>query len=201
MNWLHQIGIRTSKRYLDEISKFVSWCGLNKVQALPPFTVALEVTYMSKVYIDYHSHNNLLLVVSALKWLYSLLPELHDNPFNSPICKNRLESAKLWKPPIKRKLSVTPDMIKAIINKYTGLSASLQDLRIACLCSTAFTGFFRYNETCNIMPPHLDILSEYVKISAPRKGNYVYIKLLDSNYCAVTLLERYIRMAEINPCK
>ena len=90
-------------------------------------------------------------------------------------------------------------MIKAIIYKYAGLSASLQDLRIACLCSTAFTGFFPYNEICNIKPAHLDILSEYLEISVPRKGNYVSIKRLDSNHCAVPLLERYIRMAEINP--
>ena len=148
--------------------------------------------------IDSHSHGNLLLVVSALKWLHSLPPKLLDNPFDSSICKNRLQSAKLWKPPIKRKLSITPNMIKAIVDKYAGLSASLQDLRIACLCSTAFTGFFPHNEICNINPAHLDILSEYLKISVPRKGNYVYIKRLDSNYCAVTLLERYIRMDEIN---
>ena len=90
-------------------------------------------------------------------------------------------------------------MIKAIIDQYAGLSASLQDLRIACLCSTAFTEFFPYNKMCNIKPAHLEILSEYLKISVPRKGNYVYIKRLDSNYCAVTLLGRYIRMAEINP--
>ena len=89
-------------------------------------------------------------------------------------------------------------MIKAIIDKYAGISASLQDLRIGCLCSTAFTGFFPYNEICDIKPAHLDILSQYLKISVPRKGNYVYIKRLDSNYCAVTLLERYIRIAEIN---
>ena len=130
--------------------------------------------------IDSYSHGNLLLVVSALKWLHSLPPELLDNPFDSLICKNQLESAKLWKPPIKRKLSITPNMIKAITDKYAGLSASLQDLRIACLCSTAFTGFFPYNEICNIKPAHLDILSEYLKISVPRKGNYVYIKRLQT---------------------
>ena len=148
--------------------------------------------------IDSHLHGNFLLIVSALKWLHSLPPEVHDNPFDSSICKNRLESANLWTPPIRRKLSITPNMIKAIIDKYAGLSASLQDLRVACLCSTAFTGFFPYNKICNIKPAHLDILSEYLKISVPRKGNYVYIKRLDNNYCAVTLLERYIRIAEIN---
>ena len=53
-------------------------------------------------------------------------------------------------------------MIRAIIDKYAGITASLQDLRIACLCGTAFTGFFPYNEICHIKPAHLDILSQYL---------------------------------------
>ena len=96
-------------------------------------------------------------------------------------------------------------MIKAIIDKYAGPSASLQDLRLACLCSTAFTGFFRYNEICNIQPAHLEFSSEYLKIFVPRakndvyrEGNYVYIKRLGSKYCAVSLLQRYISMAKMD---
>ena len=90
-------------------------------------------------------------------------------------------------------------MIKAIIDKYAGPSASLQDLRLACLCSTAFTGFFRYNEICNIQPAHLEFSSEYLKIFVPRakndvyrEGNYVYIKrlavsIVQLTYCRDTL--------------
>ena len=96
-------------------------------------------------------------------------------------------------------------MIKAIIDKYAGPSASLQDLRLACLCSTAFTGFFRYNEICNIQPAHLEFSSEYLKIFVPRakndvyrEGNYIYIKRLGSKYCAVSLLQRYISMAKMD---
>ena len=175
------------------------------MQTSPPFTVPLALTYMSKVYQDSHSYANLLAVVSALKWLHSFLPQLYENPFDSPICKNFLEAAKRCKAPIKRKVPITPDMIKAIIDKYAGPSASLQDLRLACLCSTAFTGFFRYNEICSIQPAHLEFSSEYLKIFVPRakndvyrEGNYVYIKRLGSKYCAVSLLQRYISMAKID---
>ena len=72
---------------------------------------------MSKVYQDSHSYANLLVIVSALKWLHSFLPQLYKNPFDSPICKNFLEAAKHCKAPIKRKVPITPEMIKAIIDK------------------------------------------------------------------------------------
>ena len=160
---------------------------------------------MSKVYQDFHSYANLLVVVSVLKWLHSFLPQLYENSFDSPICKNFLEAAKRCKAPTKRKVPITPEMIKAIIDKYAGLSASLQDLRLACLCSIAFTRFFRYNEICNIQPAHLEFSSEYLKIFVPRakndvyrEGNYVYIKRLGSKYCAVSLLQRYISMAKMD---
>ena len=72
----------------------------------------------------------------------------------------------------------------------------------------ALTGFFRYNEICNSKPAHLEILSDYLKFFGPRAkndvyrdGNYAYIKRLGSKYCAVSLLERYIRSLSLNGLK
>ena len=75
-------------------------------------------------------------------------------------------------------------MIKSIVDQYGSPSANLKDLRLACLCSLGFAGFFRFNELSNILLCHLEFFPEYTsKVFVPRakndvyrEGNYVYIK-------------------------
>ena len=66
-------------------------------------------------------------------------------------------------------------------------------------------GFFRYNELSSILPLHLEFHTDFVRIFVPqakndvyRKGNYVYVKWLNSQFCPVALLERYILQADID---
>ena len=196
----------TSSRYSKEIEKFCKWCKSFSVEPRPPFTVALVIAYLSKVYGKSKSYSSLVLTHSALKWFHSFLPDMVANPFDSPICHNLLEAAKRCKAPIEKKSPVTPVMIKEIIDQYGSPSANLKDLRLACLCSLGFAGFFRYNELSNILPCHLEFFPGYLKVFVPRakndvyrEGNYVYISRLNNHYCPVVLLERYIHMADIDP--
>ena len=48
---------------------------------------------------------------------------------------------------------------KSIIDKFAGPSASLKDVRVACICSLGYAGFFRYDELSNIAPEHLGFFS------------------------------------------
>jgi hypothetical protein len=105
---------------------------------------------MSKVYNHSKSYFSLVLIHSALKWYHSFLPFVHQNPFDSKILSNFLESEKRYKPTINRKVPVSPDTIKAIVNKYATSAASLQDLRLACLCTLGFAAFLRFDELSNI---------------------------------------------------
>ena len=100
---------------------------------MPPFSVALAVAYMSKVYNQSKSYSSLVLIHSALKWYHSFLPLVHQNPFDSKILSNFLESAKRCKPPINRKVPISPDMIQAIVDKYATSAASLIKRFKACL--------------------------------------------------------------------
>ena len=129
---------------------------------------------MSKVYNQSQSYFSLVLIHSALKWYHSFLPFVHQNPFDSKILSNFLESEKRYKPTINRKVPVSPDMIKAIVNKYATSAASLQDLRLACSCTLGFAAFLRFDELSNIVPLHLTITSDYWKIFIPHVKNDVY---------------------------
>jgi hypothetical protein len=90
----------------------------DKIKSAPPFSVALAVAYMFKVYNQSKSYSSLVLIHSALKWYHSFLPFFHQNPFDSKILSNFLESAKRCKPTINRKVPISTDMIKAIDDKY-----------------------------------------------------------------------------------
>ena len=107
--------------------------------------------------------------------------------------------------PISKKKPVDADVVKSIIDRFGAEGASLKDLRIAAVTSLGFAGFFRFNELANIQPNHIFFHEEFVKVFVPRsktdvyrEGNYVYISKLDSNYCPVTVLRRYIQAADID---
>jgi len=196
----------TSLRYTKEIEKFCKWCKSFNIKTVPPFSVAVVLAYLSKVYGGSKSYSSLVLTHSALKWFHSFLPDIVDNPLDSPVCVNLLESAKRCKAPVKKKSPVSADMIKEIVGKYGSPSANLKDLRLVCICTLGFAGFFRYDELSNILPCHLEFFPEYLKVFVPRakndvyrEGNYVYINRLNNQYCPVALLERYIHMADTDP--
>ena len=95
-------------------------------------------------------------------------------------------------------------IIKSIIDKFAGPSTSLKVVRVACICSLGYAGFFRYDEFSNIAPEHLGFFPDHLRVFVPRakndiyrEGNYVYIKRLTSKYFPVALLERYISIGNV----
>ena len=108
--------------------------------------------------------------------------------------------------PVSKKKPVDVDVIKSIIDRFGAEGASLKDLRIAAVTFLGFARFFRFNELANIQPNHIFFHEEFVKVFVPRsktdvyrEGSYVYVSIkLDSNYCPVTVLRRYIEAANIN---
>ena len=58
---------------------------------------------------------------------------------------------------------------------------------------------------CNIAPSHIEFHSQYIKIFVPRsktdvyrEGNYVYISASESQYCPVSVLRKYMNLANIH---
>ena len=54
-----------------------------------------------------------------------------------------LEAARRDKPVSFKKAPISAEIIKSVIDKFASLSANLKDIRIACICSLGFAGFFR----------------------------------------------------------
>ena len=105
------------------------------------------------------------------------------NPLDSSICHNLLEAAKRYKPISVKKAPISAEIIKSIIDKFAGPSANLKDIRVACIWSLGFAGFFRCDELSNIAPVHLGFYPDHLRVFIPRakndiyrEGNYVYSK-------------------------
>jgi integrase len=145
------------------------------------------------------SYANVVAAHAALKWFHTFAPYQIENPLDTPICRNILETAKRMKiQPINKKAPITAEIIQKIVEKHAHPHADVKGLRIACLCSLGFSGFFRYSELANISASHIHYEHDHVRIFIPyakndiyREGNYVYIKKLGNEYCPVNVLRRY----------
>ena len=146
----------TTKRYKKEILKFIEYCNFSGVRPVPPFPVTFIVAYLFKVYKSSSSYASLVMTHAALKWFHSFGLSNSANPLDSSICHNLLEAAKRDKPVSIKKAPISAEIIKSIIDKFGGPSANLKDMRVACICSLGFAGFFRYDELSNIAPAHLE---------------------------------------------
>ena len=127
---------------------------------------------------------------AALKWFHSFFPRNDNNPLDSSVYHNLLEAAKRCKPVIVKMASMPADVIRSIVNKYAGPSVNLEDLRLACIYSLGFAGFFR--------PEYLRVFVPRAKNDIYREGNHLYVKRLGNNYCPVALSESYILLEDIN---
>ena len=133
----------TTKRYKKEILKFIEYCNFFGVRPVPPFPVAFIVAYLFKVYESFSSYASLVMTHAVLKWFYLFGLSNGANPLDSFICHNLLEAARRDKPVSVKKTPTSAEIIKTIIDKFAGPSANLKDIRVACICSLGFAGFFR----------------------------------------------------------
>ena len=73
-----------------------------------------------------------------------------ENPLDTPVCRNILETAK--------RMKLQP----------TNKKAPIKDRRIACICSLGFSGSFRYSELENISASRIHYEHDHVRISIYR---------------------------------
>ena len=196
----------TCRKYLAEIRKFLTWSVTNFSKITIPIPVSTAAIYLYKRHDESKSYANVVASHAALKWLHTFVPYKIENPLDTPICRNILETAKRMKlQPLNKKAPVTAEIIQKIIAKHAHPHTDLKNLRIACICSIGFAGFFRYSELVNITINHIHYEHDHVRIFVPsakndiyREGNYVYIKKLGSKYCPVDVLRRYTEAANAN---
>ena len=197
----------TAKKYINEIKKFFVWCKGRQISIQIPFSAPVVALYLFNLDQQLRSPASMVqLVHDALKWLHSFMPDDGPNPLDNACCRTMIECAKRTRSlPVSMKKPVDADVVKSIVDRFGAKGASLKDLRIAALSSLGFARFFRFNELANIQPNHIFFHEDFVKVFVQRsktdvyrEGNYVYISKLDSNYCPVTVLRRYIQAADID---
>jgi len=94
-------------------------------------------------------------------------------------CRSTIQYSKRTRSlPVSKKKPVDADLVKSIIDRFGAEGA---------------------NELANIQPSDIFFHEEFVVVFVPksktdvyREGNYVYISKLESNYCPVEVLRRYI---------
>ena len=91
---------------------------------MPPFPITFLVAYLFKVYKRYSSYASLVMTHAALKWFDSFGLSNGANPLDSSVCHNLLEAARRDKPVSVKKAPISAEIIKSIIDKFAGPSAS-----------------------------------------------------------------------------
>lgn len=140
----------------------------------------------------------------SIKWAHDMAG-LH-NPCKSDFLRNIVESAKrTLSRTIKKKEPISPDLMKMLFQRFDTCDSTLKDLRLLVMCSLCYTGFLRYDELSNIRSNNLTFHKEHVdifiiksKTDCYRNGKNVFIAKLNSPYCPVSILQRYISLAGID---
>ena len=196
----------TAKKYIRAIKHFFVWCKQKGVNLQFPFSSTTVALYLFELQ-NSKSSSTLVLNYYALRWFHNFSPNTNCNPLDNGFCKNLIESTKRSKgKPIQKKSPFCPAIIRDIARKLGYEGANLKDLRTAAMCTLAFAGFFRHKELSDIEPKNIEFHTDFIKIFVPqsktdiyREGNYVYISKTYTDSCPVSILQRYMKKAQIDP--
>ena len=193
----------TTTKYDRGWSKWLDWCkDKYEIRRVPanPFHVAMYLSYVLK-----NSNNNGALTTAfyGIRWGHQIngFPSPTDHPFVRMTYEGAVRLCE--KSPRSPKDPITPEILKCLFNAFN--SDSLADLRFLLMCALGFFGFFRIEELLtvqlkdiSIKDTHLEIFLEKAKNDQHRDGNIVYISRLESKYCPVALVEKFLKASKIS---
>lgn len=192
----------TNEKYRNSWKGWLDWCdGKKEVNAIPaePFYVAIYLNFTLETA---NNKGALTAAFYGIRWGH------HVNGFLSPTDHPFVQMAfegciRLCdKKPKTPKDPITPEIMKFLMTKYA--SETLPEMRFLLICAFGFFGFFRIEELLSVKlkdieinETHLKIFLEKAKNDQHRDGNIIYISRLDSEFCPVKLLERFLEMARL----
>lgn len=185
----------TVKKYDQGWNNWTNWAKENKLADLPadPFYVSLYINYVLQ-----HSNTKGAIdtAYNSLRWGHQI--NGYESPTDHFFVKLAYEGALRLceKKPKEPKEPFTSEILKKLFDES---DESLMDLRFLIICSFGFCGFFRMDELLNVKLKDVKILSSHIEILLPkakndqhRDGRIVYISRLNTKYCPVQLLEKYL---------
>ena len=195
----------TNNKYHTGWNRWLNWSGRNsEVNKLPanPFFVALFLNY---ILTEFKTKGALVSAFYGIRWGHTIsgFSSPTDHPFVQLAfegCQRMITSqGKHPKEPI------SPQILKMLYNKYGQDNNNLFDLRFVVMCFLGFAGFFRIEEllsvqlkNVNFSSTHLEITIEKSKCDQHRDGHIVYVSKLNSEYCPVKVLDRFLCSCKID---
>ena len=95
-------------------------------------------------------------------------------------------------------------ILQSLVDECGGRNASLADIRILAIGLVCFAVFFCYDEIAGLkesdiafFPDHVEVFIESSKTDQFRDGARVVIARTHTQLCPVNMLERYVKMADI----
>ena len=139
---------------------------------------------------------------AAIKYFHSICGHTIGN---SSTLKHLLEAARRISAHVtKGKHALKIEDIRKIGN-YLDKERNLKNLRTKTIILLSFTGFLRYSECQNIKRSdiflyrdHAKLFIEKSKTDVYREGHWIYLARLNSSFCPVKNLERYLHFCNIN---
>ena len=176
----------------------------NKVTSTPASAEDIS-RYLIYLYQSGAPYSRMESVFYAIKWRYDCCSKVTVNPCDRKFLQIVLQGLKkLLKKPIVKKEPVTPEILKAIVDKY-GSSSNLLHIRLCAMVLIAYSGFLRFDELINIRRCDLDMFVSHVsvfimksKTDVYRQGAWVLIGATNTPTCPVLALRRYLSAAELN---
>ena len=196
----------TVKKYESYFRQWKRWCDLfPEVHPMPANEHHVAI-YMCSLIQNNQSDAVVESVFYAIQHFHKL--NLHDDPFQSPLCENIVEASKrLTKRRVTKKEPITVDHLKKV---YETLgckeTASLLNLRTFTMMVLSFVGFLRYSEVSELKrsdfvfeQTYLKIFIEKSKTDIYRQGNWLFISKLNSHICPISILKAYFKRCRIDP--
>ena len=192
----------TVRNYINGFSRWRKWAANFPEICAFPAEPAHAALYLLDLYNKSETHAPVSLGFYSLSWAHRLAGIA--DPTDSVLVKSVKEAAsRVLGHGTNQKQPITSDIIKDIIDFHVKTNSSFADLRAACICIIAFAGFLRFDELIRIKFSdihfgfnHVKIFIESSKTDIYREGCWVFISSLQSKYCPVKILKRYLLAAK-----
>ena len=191
----------TVKKYSGTSNRWRMWANTKPEigSTLPPLPIHLKFLAQTA-----KTSAPIIEAVSALSWdnQIATVEDTMTHPLVEQVLagiKRKLACATTKKEPI------TLDILLTLVSRFGQQDASLANIHTLSICLLSFAGFFCFDKLAKICESdivmykeHMKIFIESSKTDRLRDGAWVVIARTGMPLCPVTMLERYMHMADIS---
>ena len=193
----------TQQQYRYAFNSFCKWCTVNSIVNTLPASEAAVSAYLIHLTNIGKSSSTINEAFYAIKWAHKLAGVI--NPCDSELVITVKEgSLRSVGHSTVKKEPITPEILAQLVSLYGNTTSDLKGIRISCMCLLSFAGFLRYSELANLKRHHINFYDCYIKLfleasktDVYREGRDVIISRTDNATCPVSMLLRYLSLANI----